>query len=96
VKRASLFACFALIAAPALADDEPRPSLAQVMDGATAMAALGSGYLFIANQTGGWMCAVNASSKHFAALLDGDDVVAEQTVPGALCVPATHFKNLAE
>ena len=96
MKRASLFACVAFVAAPAIADDEPRPSLAEVMVGATAMAALGSGFLFIANDAGGWMCAINASSKHFAALLDGDDVVAEQSVPGALCVPATHFKNLAE
>ena len=44
--RAALFAGFALVAAalPALAQDEPRPSLAEVMQGATGMAALGSGY----------------------------------------------------
>jgi len=94
MKRLALLCMLA--AAPAVAQDEPRPSLAEVMDGATAMAALGSGWLFVANDAGGWMCAISASSKHFAALLDGDDVVAEQTVPGALCVPADHFKNLAE
>ncbi|MEZ5721749.1 MAG: hypothetical protein R3D59_08840 [Paracoccaceae bacterium] len=96
--RAALFAGFALVAAalPALAQDEPRPSLAEVMQGATGMAALGSGYLFITNAEGGWMCAINASANHFAALRDGDTVVADQTVPGALCVPATHFQNLAE
>ena len=94
--RRALFACCALVATPAIAADEPRPSLAEVMTGATALAALGSGYLFVSNAEGGWMCAINASANHFAALRDGDDVVAEQTQPGALCVPAAHFKNLAE
>ncbi len=96
--RAALFACCALIAlaAPLRAEDEPRPSLAEVMQGATALTALGSGYVMVANADGGWLCAVNVSAKHFVALRDGDDVVAEQTVPGALCVPASHFKNLAE
>ena len=73
--RRALFACCALIATPALAADEPRPSLAEVMTGATALAALGSGYLFVSNAEGGWMCAINASANHFAALRDGDDVV---------------------
>ncbi|MCB1329891.1 MAG: hypothetical protein KDK28_10800 [Maritimibacter sp.] len=101
--RAALLAGSALVAlaAPAVAQeagsaDEPRPALAEVMQGATAMAALGSGYLMISNAEGGWICAINVSSNHFVALRDGDDVVAEQTVPGALCVPASHFKNLAE
>lgn len=82
--------------APARAADEPRPALDEVMAGATAIAALGTGYLFISNAEGGWMCAINVSANHFAALRDGDTVVAEQTVPGALCVPASHFQNLAE
>ncbi len=86
---------FALIAAPALAADEARPSLAEVMDGATAMTAFGA-YLFVSKADSAWVCAINVSSKHFAALIDGDDVVAEQSVPGAICVPADHFKNLAE
>ena len=96
--RAALFACWALIAlaAPAAAQDEPRPALAEVMDGATSMASFGSGFLFVANADGGWVCAINASANHLVALRDGADVVAEQTVPGALCVPASHFKNLAE
>ena len=95
MKRATLFACFALIAAPALGADEPRPTLAEVMDGAQAMAAVGN-YLFLTKADGAYVCAINVSAKHFAALVEGDDVVAEQTVPGAICVPAEHFENLAE
>jgi len=85
-----------LAAAPAVAQDEPRPSLAEVMDGATAMATIANGYLFVTQPDSAWVCAINANPKHFAALIAGDDVVAEQTVPGTLCVPATHFENLAE
>jgi len=95
VRARALFACFALIAAPALGEDEPRPTLAEAMNGATAMASVGD-YLFVTGANGPMVCAINVSSKHFAALVAGDDVVAEQTVPGAICVPATHFTNLAE
>ncbi len=85
----------AFTALPALADDAPRFSLAEAMQDATAMASLGN-YLFVTGAKGPAVCAVSVTSRHFAALIDGDDVVAEQTVPGALCVPAAHFTNLAE
>ena len=66
------------------------------MDGAVAMATISNGFLFVAKPDSAWVCAINANPKHFAALIAGDDVVAEQSVPGAYCVPSTHFKNLAE
>lgn len=95
MKRLALI--LSLATGPALAQDaEPRPSLAEAMDGAVAMATIANGYLFIAKPDSAWVCAINVNSNHFAALIAGDDVVAEQTVPGALCVPADHFKNLAE
>ena len=61
--------------------------LAEAMDGAVAMATIANGYLFIAKPDSAWVCAINVNSNHFAALIAGDDVVAEQTVPGSLCVP---------
>ncbi|WP_281841783.1 hypothetical protein [Sinisalibacter aestuarii] len=90
----------ALVAAalPTLAaaqDAEPRPTLDEVMQGATAMTAMAQ-YLFVAREDGAWVCAININSNHFAALIAGDDVVVDQTVPGAVCVPASHFKNLME
>jgi len=94
MRRLALFCVLA--AAPALADDEPHPSLAEVMDGAVSMATIANGYLFVSKADSAWVCAINANPKHFAALIAGDDVVVEQTVPGTYCVPATHFKNLAE
>jgi hypothetical protein len=78
------------------AADEARPTLAEAMEGATSMTTVANALLFIAKEREAWICAINVSSNHFAALAAGDDVVAEQTVPGALCVPATHFKNLME
>lgn len=80
---------------PATAADD-RPSLDEVMTGATAMATVANGYLFVARPDGAWVCAINVTSKHFAALIEGDDVVAEQTTPSTVCVPATHFKNAME
>lgn len=93
-RLALLLAC---AASPVLAQDAaPRPSLAEVMKGATAMATVANGYLFVTKPDSAWVCAININSNHFAALIAGDDVVADQTVPGALCVPADHFKNLME
>jgi hypothetical protein len=93
-RLALLLAC---TASPAIAQDAaPRPSLAEVMQGATSMATVASGYLFVAKPDSAWICAININSNHFAALIAGDDVVVDQTVPGALCVPADHFKNLME
>jgi len=85
------------LAVPALAEDAaPRPSLAEVMQGATAMTTVANAFVFVTNPQGGWVCAMNINSNHFAALVRGDDVVAEETVPSALCVPATHFKTAME
>jgi len=96
-RRFALALAASLTAGPLVADDaEPRPSLDEAMRGATAIAALGNGYLFIAQEDAAWVCAVNVNSNHFAAMIAGDRVVVEQTVPGTLCVPATHFKNLVE
>ncbi len=92
---AALVGALVLVAGPALSGDVPRPSLAEAMNGAEAMAAVAN-YLFVAKADGAFVCAINVSSNHFAALIEGDDVVAEQTVPGAVCVPAEHFENLAE
>ena len=89
----------AAAALPTLAaaqDAEPRPSLAEVMEGATAMATAANAFLFVTNAEGGWVCALNVSSNHFAAIARGDDVVAEQTTPSTVCVPATHFENAME
>ncbi len=72
------------------------PSLDEAMRGATAMAAHNNGYLFIAKPDAAWVCAFNVDANHFAALVAGDEVVVEGTRPGAVCVPATHFKNLME
>lgn len=80
----------------ALAADESRPSLAEVMQGATAMTTVANAFVFVTNPQGGWICAINLNSNHFAALVRGDDVVAEQTVPSAFCVPASHFKTAME
>ena len=96
-RLAALALAAAGLAGPALAQDaEPRPSLGEAMQGATAMATVANGYLFIAKPDEAWVCAINVNSNHFAALIRGDQVVADQTVPGALCVPATHFKDLME
>jgi hypothetical protein len=95
MKRFALL--LALVPGAALAQDAPlRPSLAEVMQGATSMATVANGYLFVAKPDSAWVCAINVNSNHFAALIAGDDVVADQTVPGALCLPADHFKNLME
>lgn len=94
---AAVFALAAGLAAPAMAQDaEPRPTLAEVMAGATAMATAANAFLFVTNAEGGWVCALNVSSNHFAAIARGDDVVAEQTTPSTVCVPATHFENAME
>lgn len=93
----TLAAMAALAAAPVFAQDaEPRPTLAEVMEGATAMATAANAFLFVTNAEGGWVCALNVSSNHFAAIARGDDVVAEQTTPSTVCVPATHFENAME
>jgi len=90
-------AVIAALAGPALAQvTEERIPLHEAMQGATAMATVANGYLFIAKPDSAWVCAINVNSSHFAALIRGDDVVADQTVPGALCLPASHFKDLME
>ena len=98
IARGTVFGLVASVAAlPLLAQEaEPRPSLAEVMQGATAMTTVANAYLFVTNESGGWVCAMNINSNHFAALVRGDDVVVEQTVPSALCVPAAHFKSAME
>ena len=97
MRHAAAFTLVAALAAPAVAQDaESRPTLAEVMEGATAMATAASAFLFVTNAEGGWVCALNISSNHFAALARGDDVVAEQTTPSTICVPATHFENAME
>jgi len=96
MRGVALTCALVLAAASATGEDAAGPALAEVLSGAQAMAAVGTGFLFVAKEDSAWVCAISANPKHFAALMAGDDVVAEQTVPGALCVPADHFKNLAE
>ncbi|HHS94625.1 MAG TPA: hypothetical protein ENK63_04730 [Rhodobacterales bacterium] len=97
LRAAALGLAASLTALPLLAQtDEPRPTLAEVMDGATAMTTVANAYVFVAKPGESWLCALNLSSNHFVALLEGDTVVADQTVPSALCVPTTHFKNAVE
>lgn len=92
---AAALAATLLLPAAAPAGDAS-PTLDEVMQGATAMATIADAYLFVARPDGGWVCALNISSNHFAALVDGDVVVVEKTVPGAVCIPATNVQNLME
>lgn len=91
---------FSILAPSAVAADDAagpnRLTLDEALTGATAITSTFDQYLFVARPDGGYVCAINMNDRFFSGILqDPSGATAFANRPGAVCVTARLFEDLA-
>ena len=81
--------------APAFADIAPI-GLDEALIGATAIAVMDQGFLFVSKTDAAYVCAVNVSAEFFLKVAAKDFDGAKAAQPAAICVPAFEFELLGK